>query len=770
MRRLVAAMVAVPGFVPSIAHAQLAGDAAAPQRLDAPWGLRLSPQLEEHPVPPGSAASTFVLGDQTNGTADRDIAAKGAAEVRRNTSVFKADAMHYDQDTDFVDAYGSVRIINNGVLFAGPEAHLQVESTQGTMPQPKYHFNVTGGSGSGSRAVLFDSERARLYDATYTTCQCQSNPAWYIRASRFDFDTGEDEGVARNGVVFFQGVPLFGSPWLSFPLSDARRSGLLPPLLSQSTTSGVEFALPYYFNIAPNRDLMITPRLMTKRGVLTQSVFRYLSPSYSGTFTGEYLPRDALKKERRYAIYWQHDQNLGNGFAAYVRYNRVSDDTYPEDLAGASNQFLTGTQLLYQQEAGVTYNNGPWSVLAREQHWQILQGSTPPYAREPQLNVKYTKYNVGGFDFGTEADYSRFRITTADATEGDRVMFNPYVSYGIIGPGYFVVPKAQLHFASYDLIHVGSDAPTGQPKRFTESIPTFSVDSGLIFDRSIRLFGDDYIQTLEPRVYYVYTPYRNQDAAPLFDTAEADFGMAEFFQPNTFVGNDRIADANRVTTALTTRFINAANGDERARFMFGQQYYFRDQRVTLTPGASTSAASHSDLIAGASLKLGASFASESAFQYNPDSSQLVRASVGFGYSPEDRKVLNIGYRYTRTTPTFNYKSGNQVLISGQWPITHRVFAVARFNYDFTSHRVVDAIAGFQYDAVCWVLGFGAQRFANGLDTTGAPRTDTRWLAQLTLKGFANVDNGLVASFRAGVNGYSPPPPAAPPLARYSDYE
>ncbi len=770
LRRLAAALIALPGLMPSVSNAQLSGAAAQPQPFDAPWGLRLAPQLEEHPSIPGSAPATFVIGEGATGTADADVAVKGSAELRRGVAVIKADTFHYDQDTDMADAYGSVRVIENGVLFAGPEAHLRVEASQGYMPLPKYHFNSNGGSGSAERVDMLDSERSEFTSGTYTACQC-AKPDWYIRGTRFDFDTGEDEGVAHNGVLFFQGVPIFASPWLSFPLSGERRSGLLPPQFSMNSSNGFDVSQPYYFNIAPNRDLTLTPRLISKRGVQAQAAFRYLSRNYSGSLTGEYLPNDAIKHENRYAIFWQHAQNLGGGFGAYVNYNRVSDSAYAQDLAAPGSQILLGTQVLYQQEAGVTYSNGPWSVLAREQHWQTLEGSAPPYGREPQLNVKYAKYNVGGFDFGAEADYSRFRIPTADQTEGDRLLFNPYVSYGIIGPGYFLVPKVQWHFASYDLRHISSTAPAGQPKVFTESIPTFSFDSGLVFDRSVRLFGDDYIQTLEPRLYYVYTPYRNQTFAPLFDTGESDFGLTEIFTPNSFAGNDRIADANLLTAALTSRFINAATGDERARFVIAQRYYFTDQRVTVGTGAPSPATGHSDLLAGASLKLGSGFASETAFQYNADNNQFVRASVGFGFSPDERKLLNVAYRYTRANETTLVNEPiNQIVISSEWPLTHRLYAVGRANYDLSGHRFVDAVVGFQYDADCWILGIGAQRSANGQDLSGKYKSSTRMLAQLTLKGLSNVDNGLVAAFRAGVAGYEPPPPAAPPLARFSNYE
>ncbi|WP_183802154.1 LPS-assembly protein LptD [Paraburkholderia fungorum] len=769
-RRLVAALIAVPGLMPALAHAQLVGEAAQPQPIDAPWGMQLAPQLEDHPLQASQKPATFVLGDTTSGTTDQDLAAKGSAEVRRNTFVIKADALHYDQDTDMADAYGQVHLNNNGAVFSGPEAHMRVDSSEGFMAAPKYHFNVTGGSGSAERVDLLDTERSVFTKGTYTACSCSDNPAWYLKGGEFDFDTGADEGVAYNSVLFFQGVPIFASPWLSFPLSGDRRSGILPPSYSVSSTNGFELSLPYYFNIAPNRDLTVTPRLISKRGVQLQSTFRYLSPTYSGSITGEFLPDDHLTHTNRYALYIQHNQNFGNGFGGYIYYNKVSDNTYPEDLSSSVSQFLNGTQLLYQQEAGLTYNNGPWSVLAREQHWQTLTPSVAPYGREPQLNVKYAKYNVGGFDYGAEADYTNFRITTGDLTQGQRVMFNPYVSYSVVGPGYFVTPKVQWHLASYNLNNISNDVPVGTPKNFTESIPTLSFDTGLIFDRSVRLFGQDYIQTLEPRIYYVYTPYRNQASAPLFDTADSDFGLAEIFTPNTFVGNDRIADANRLTAAITTRFINPATGDERARFVIAQQYYFQDQRVTLLPTQTSTQATHSDLILGASLKLGAGFASETAFQYNADNNQLVKTSVGFGFSPASGKVINVAYRYTRANTTLDNTPINQVLISGQWPLTHRVYGVGRFNYDLGGHRIVDGLVGLQYDADCWTLGAGIQRYANGLNTSGQNQSSTRFLAQLTLKGLSTVDNGLIPAFRASVAGYTPLPPPPPPESRFTNYE
>jgi LPS-assembly protein len=766
---LVAAIVATMGWVPHAAHAQLSGKAATPTPVDSPWGLKLAPQIEEHVLEPGDKPARFTISDYAAGTVDQDISLTGSAEIRNTTTVIKGDNLHYDQDTDRADAYGTVRLIDNGNTFIGPEAHLKVEANEGFMLTPTYHFNATGGNGHAQQVNLIDPERTKIDHGTYTACQCADDPAWYVSATQVDLDSGSNLGVAHNGVLFFEHVPIFASPVMTFPLNGDRQSGLLPPTIGISSNTGFDYTQPYYINIAPNRDLTIEPRIMTDRGIQLSGTFRYLDPSYSGSLTLQDLPHDMETGTNRYAIYFQHAQKIADGLNFYAIYNRVSDATYPEDLA-SNNLFTTGTQVLYQQEAGLTYNKGDWSILARIQHWQTLAPSVPPYGREPQVNVKWEKFNVGGFDFGAEGDISRFSVTANDMTQGDRLYLNPYISYSLMGPGYFVIPKIQTHLTSYSLTTIASNAPPGQPRDVNSSIPTFSLDSGLVFERPVRLFGMDFIQTLEPRAYYVYTPYHNQNFQPLFDTAEADFGLAEIYTENTFVGNDRIADANKLTVGLTTRFINADNGDERARFTIAQQYYFTQQRVTLTPDETIGSASHSDLLLGSSFKLGPTFATGMAFQYNASGNQLVRSNVGFAWMPGTREVLNVSYRYTRATETLDDQPINQFVVSTQWPVTRRLYTVARLNYDFKAHQVVDGLIGMQYDADCWTLGLAIQRYANGIETSGVPGTGTRILAQLELKGFSKIDNGLVAQFRASVPGYTPTPALPPPESRFTNYE
>lgn len=759
-------LLANPGLWPSHAYAQLAAEAAEPQRLDDPWGLRVAPQIGENTLRPGDRPAVAGMANTATGTANTDLSLKGAAELRRYGSVTTGASIHYDVDSDMVDAYGDVHLVHRGDSFAGPEAHFQIDANEGYMSVPKYRFILTGGWGSGQRIDLVDNERSILHDGTYSTCQCTNRPAWYVKASQLDIDNGDDQAVAHNGVLFFQGVPIFASPWLSFPISGDRISGLLPPTLSVSSTNGVDLTVPYYFNIAPNYDLTVTPRIMSRRGEMLSADYRFLTPANSGDIALAYLPDDAITRTNRYSITVDDHWNIGSGFGAYVNYNRVSDSAVATDLASGT-AFPTSSTTLYQQEAGLTYSDGPWSVLARVQHWQSFTTS-PPYNREPQLNVQYNRYNVGGFDFGAEADATRFTTTEANATEGSRLVFNPWVSYPIVHPGWFFTPKLQWHFASYDLTSISSDAPAGQPKTFNTNVPTFSLDSGMTFERTVRLFGQSYIQTLEPRLYYVYTPYRNQLFAPLFDTAEADFGLAEIFTANSFVGNDRVSDASRLTAALTTRFVDPASGAERARFVLAQQYDFRTPQVTLLDDESTADVARTGLIVGSSFSIGRGLTTEQAIQYSQANNYLTHATAGFGWTPEEGRVLNVAYRYTRSTVTLDNEPVNQFIVSEQWPLAHNVSSVSRINYDMRTHRLIAGLVGLQYDAPCWSLALAFEKYTNATSTS-EPSTGTRVLMQLQLKGFSKIDNGLLEQFRADVPGYTAPADDAAPLSRFSDY-
>ncbi|WP_232442256.1 LPS-assembly protein LptD [Burkholderia ubonensis] len=727
----------------------------AQTELGPDWTLRSAVTITDHPPSPEQRPATIAIGDVASTSADTDIALKGHAELRRDRSIVKGDAIHYAFDTDVADAYGSVVLADSGRLFFGPEAHFRVEANQGYIVAPTYRFTSNGGRGSAARIDVVDVEHTSVEHGTYTTCACGDRPGWYLKASRFNIDNGDDTGVARNGVLFFQGVPIFASPWLSFPLSSARRTGLLSPTVSYDSTNGVEFTQPVYLNLAPNYDLTLTAHTMQRRGTILGADYRYLSSSYSGELAIAYLPDDRLTRANRYSLHFKHDWNIGNGFGFYLYGDRVSDASAASTLASSGT---ATSSTLYRQEAGLTYSRTPWYVLFRVQHLQSFD-STTIYAREPQLNVRYARYNVGGFDFGMETDATRFRPTVSNATQGNRFVFDPYVAYSVERSSWFFTPKLKWHFASYNLTSIGSGAPSGQPNQFDVNVPTLTVDTGLRFERSMSLFGHTYLQTLEPRLFYVYTPYRNQYHAPLFDTTVTDFGIGELFSDNTFVGHDRIADANRVTVALTSRLIEPSNGDERARFVLGQQYDFKTPKVTLTSSDSTATFSRTGLVLGASYKIGAGFSAEQAAQYDEIDDYLRRASIGFSWAPGELRVLNMSYRYNRAVD-YSYASEDvepvsQAVLAAQWPLTSHLSAVARLDYDLHARRLRTGLVGIQYDASCWSLSVAGEKYLYTTSSTSAT-SGTRITVQLQLKGLGAADSGLKKKFSAAVPGYSPP--------------
>lgn len=730
--------------------------------------LRTVPSLGEFVLGDGDDVPMYVRGMHLTGRTNVDATVDGDAEARKLRSYVKGDRLTYDQDTDEVVAHGNAHMSQGGNKFVGPEAHMYTGAGDGYMLTPTYQL-VTGGGGKGERADVDAGNVVTLQRGTYSACACTDDdktPAWYIKASSFEFDQEQQEGTAYNGILFFQGVPILASPYMSFPTTTERRSGLLAPTFTQSTQTGFEFSQPYYLNIAPNRDLTITPRFMTKRGTMLMGDFRYLENTYSGLFHIEYLPKDRVTGDARYTFTWQHAQSFGYGVNGYVNFTKVSDDTYPDDF-GAGTNFQTGVTRVYNREAGLTWGYGNWSFLARILKYQTLAPSAPQYESVPELSATYNKLDFGGFDFTMPIRYNRFHIAaTTGQPDGERLYAQPTLSYPILTPGYFIIPKVMFNAASYNV-----DYPNGSTMQssITRTVPTVSLDAGLTFERPLTLFGSSMKQTLEPRIFYVYTPYRNQSSIPIFDSAVADFNLAEIFSENSFIGEDRIQDANRVTMALTSRLIDAESGVERARVWYAQRYNIQQSLVTM-PGGTPENAGVSDFLVGGSALLYSNITFSTAVQYSPSTSQFNRSDVGITWRPGERRVFNVYYRYLRNPPPVVGQTAltvtpiNQIELSGQWPITPRFGVVGRINYSITDKSFIDALAGFEYDADCWAFRVGVQRYA-----TNATTTTSRIFAQLELKGLTKSGTSATEAFKQGVPGYQPPPTNQIP-SRFSNYE
>ncbi len=571
--------------VPDIDQTESVVEAAPDVPPAPPVSGELVPRLAE-PAKSGQTEENppaFVSGDRLTGYNERGVVLEGNAELRRGGAVVKGDKLTYDQDTDEAFVHGNARVSRGGALAVGPEARLKVEANEGYMLSPDYYFQQTGGTGKAERIDFVDKDRSVIKRATYTTCS-PDNADWYFSARQLDLDSDREVGVAYGGVLHFFDVPIAAAPVFSFPLTDERRSGFLSPLFGYGSKSGLDVTLPYYFNIAPNRDLTLYPRIMTSRGFMLGGDYRYIGQGYSGRLRAEILPDDRQTGSNRWSYSFQHTQNLAKGLNAYLNLNRVSDDRYPDDLTRTVAQ---STQRQYVQEGGVTYNWQDFTVLARVQKFQTLLPSQPSYERVPQLNGKYMRYDLGGFDVQVEADYTRFRIpltsTGFQQPQGERMFVQPTISYPIVRPGWYATPKVIFNATQYQM-EAQSNTPTAQ-NNLSRTVPTFSFDSGMTFERDAptmsRLFGVNYLQTLEPRLFYVYTPFRDQSQFPLFDTVQSDFGYGQIFSENPFTGYDRIADNNKLTAGLTTRLIESDTGVERFRGTIAQRYDFSGQRVQI---------------------------------------------------------------------------------------------------------------------------------------------------------------------------------------------
>ncbi|MCY1214401.1 LPS-assembly protein LptD [compost metagenome] len=764
------------------AHAQMSGSAipdldqvepvfeAAPKAPPLPVESgELVPRLAEpgKQSDAGPGGPTFIEADRMTGYSERGVELEGHAELRRDGGAIKGDKLTYDQDTDEAFAQGNVRMSRSGTLAVGPEARMKVEANEGYMLSPDYYFQQTGGTGKAERIDFLDKDRSTARHASYTTCS-PDNADWYFSANRIDLDNDRQVGVAYGGVLNFFGVPIAAAPAFSFPLNDERRSGFLAPLMGYSSRSGFDLTTPYYVNIAPNRDLTIYPRLMTERGLQLGGEYRYLGQGYNGRLRAEFLPDDKKTNSNRWAYSFQHNQNLAKGLNAYLNLNRVSDDQYPDDF---NRSVAQSTLRQYAQEGGVTYNWQDFTVLARVQKFQTLRPSEPSYERVPQLNGKYIRYDLGGFDVQVEADYTRFRIpltsTGFQQPQGERMFIQPSISYPIVRAGWYVTPKVTFNAAQYQM-EAASSTPTAQ-NNFSRVLPTMSLDSGMTFEREAptvsRLFGVNYVQTLEPRLFYVYTPFRDQSQFPLFDTVQSDFGYGQIFSENPFTGYDRIADNNKLTGGLTTRLIEADTGIERFRGTIAQRYDFTGQRVQINGTLADPKAGFSDLLAATTIQMFRGYYLDAGVQYNPDSDRINYGNVALSYRPESRKVINAGYRYRRPTSVTDNTAIDQFEVSSQWPITRRAYGIARFAFDLTASQMVDALAGVEYAADCWVGRVVYQRFRN--TTNGYTG---RVFLQVEFRGLSKIGSNPLNILRLNVPGYEPVSAKPVPTTQFDHYE
>lgn len=688
--------------------------------------------------------------ERVDGEVDERITLEGSAEIRRGGTVLRGDRITYTVASDEVEALGNARVFRDGVAFSGPSLRLRIDARTGAMPDAAFTYAPQRGRGTSKLVEFIDGNLVRFTDATYTTC-VPGDDSWWVRANRLTLDRDDEVAIANGSSVHFFGVPILASPYFQFPLGDRRRSGLLAPSAGLNSRLGAEISVPYYWDIAPNRDATFTPRLMSRRGVLLGSEFRYLEPNFHGIVDYEVIPHDRSYGSSRDYVQLRHGYDNRAGLTGGVHYSRVSDDTYFADF---SRNIAGASQLVLPQDAFVSYQRALWSTTLRVAQNQTLQDPfapvAKPYERVPQLSFNALNPHASGFDAGLALEATRFDHPALE--NGTRLVANPTLAYPIRAPGYFLVPRVQWHATRYRL-----DAANRTDARPSRSLPMASIDSGLVFERAARWFGDASVQTLEPRLYYAYVPFREQSQLPNFDSAVADFNFAQLFRENYFSGSDRIGESNQLTAALVGRVLDAATGGERLRAAIGQRFYFAPQRVTL-PGGTPRSGSESDVLVALRGTIARHWITDVALQHSTQERRLVRAAAALRWQPRPASVLSLAYRYT-------LDEIEQLDIAGQWPISQRWYGVGRANYSVREKRWVEVLAGFEFREDCWALSVVAQRFA-----TIAQSETTSLFIQLQLNGLGSIGTGAIEQLRRNIPGYQVIEPRPTGVGRYEDYE
>jgi LPS-assembly protein len=723
-----------------------------------------APGAPEQPAAPttGESGAVFLRADRMEGDQSR-VEASGKVELRTQHETVLADRLTYDVVTGEIEGKGNVVLRRGSDSMTGPEMKFRRDDRTGFFIEPKFQAGELGGRGDATKITFLGEDRYEVENGRYTTCAAPRQD-WFLETRDMELDNDRKVGVAHDATLSFFGTPILYTPWVEFPLSNQRKSGFLTPTAGSSGNRGFEFALPYYWNLAPNYDATLTPRLMTKRGVQLNGQFRYLGndPSpMAGETDLAVLPDDRVTNTTRWLVATRHSQQIAPGLAGYWNVNAVSDDTYFADLA---DRVQVTSQTTLPREGGLTYNRGPWALLARVQNFQTLQDPTqpitPPYNRLPQVNATLAETEALGLTWQGMADYSNFRQT--QLPQGERGVLYPQVAWIRQTPGWFLIARGSVHLRQYNLL----DPAPGIDPNPSFAIPIASIDGGMTFERDTTLFDRKFIQTLEPRAFYVYIPYRNQSNIPAFDTALDDFNFSQLFTENRYVGNDLIGDANQLTVALTTRLLDPGTGVERLRAAVGQRFYFATQQVTL-PGEVPRSASSSDLLFGIEGRITDQWSLNGLLDQNLDTGATERFNAGVRWVPGAGKALAATWRYTAQNADPAGTTIKQFDLAGQWPIDARWTALGRWNYSLVANKTLEAVAGVEYNADCWTLRLVYHRLA----TTTQQTTNSVYL-QLELSGIARLGTSPIDLLYRSIPGYNAtlaPSRTAFPISPYPEF-
>ena len=681
---------------------------------------------------------TSIEADRIIGVRGEYMEAEGNAVITRGAQEIKGNYLFYDQINDEVTGKENVSIKKPGVFIQGNTFKYSPSDETGEITQAKYALTQSGARGEATKLIFKGPSHQTATNATYTSCDVSQEDV-YLKTSRLNIYQDREYGAAKNATVWFKGAPILYTPYLSFPLTDKRKTGLLTPSYGQSVQNGFEVTLPVYLNIAPNIDSTVAVRSMSERGSLLTTQSRYLGQSFSGEFTYDRLGDDKKfakepgQDESRSYYAFSHRQRFGSNVSGYVNLQGISDDTYFKDLS----QDLAKTALVHlPREIGLTASGKDWTGSARAIHYQTLNFAAPPVQIDPQINLNLTPT----FDYGFESE-STVQISDFDKSNQEgalRTILYPGVRYVYENEFLTLSPKIGLHYTNYDL-------DTGITEDRT--LPIYSMSASLAFERNMRIGDVELTQTLVPQIFYVHVPFEDQSNLPLFDSGLSSLNLSQIFSENIFSGGDRINDADQLTVGVSSQFLDAESGVERFNITAAQRFHFDEELVVINPTDAPRTGNRSDILLGGNGRINESWRANTLLQYSGVLDEVISHDHRLQYKPQQGKVVSFAYRYTRD-------AHEQFDISGQWPIKGNWGAAGRWNYAKDSGKLIEGVLGLEYKAGCWAFRMVANRFLTGQDSVGDDLYATSFFVQLELRDITRIGSNAVGILKQNVTDYS----------------
>jgi len=621
---------------------------------------------------------------------------EGDVLIEQHNFILQADNIVFDQKKQHLDIKGHIRINTPSLQVQSKSGWFNLNQKKGVFLHNQYRMSASGFQGKTENLSLQSQQYSKLLNTQFSSCPVAQQD-WYLSMQKLNLNHQTNTGTASHASLWFKGVPIFYWPYLSFPIGDARRSGFLMPSISNSSSRGSEFVVPWYWNIAANQDALFTPRYMSKRGSQLGTRYRYLGHASETLLDLEILPNDKQTHNDRYSIKLKQENKLSDNSRFELLFNDLSDNEYFQDLG---NSIYSKNTINVERKASFTHNTAIWTSRLSAQTFKTIDDSinidNRPYRRLPQLQIngqdRFT-YDAD-INWSLSTEWVNFTHESDNKTTGQRIDTYPKISWPIKGDSWFFTAASGYRLTQYDV----SDNNGDKIQLDTRKLNISSLDAGLFFERN--LHNNKWIQTIEPRLFYLHTPFEDQNNIPLFDTKNiSDFSFNQLFRENRFNGIDRIGDANQLTIALSSRFFDIEQGKEIASIQLGQIFYNTAQRVGLN-SLNTEFDSRSDVIAEASATL-ANWKTSLTLQWNPESRQTDKRLYQLSYAKDNQNIFNIGYRFRRNTnEDLNLEQSD---ISLRWPLGYGYALLSRWNYSLTDARDIDKIFGLEYESCCWSL-------------------------------------------------------------------